>query len=325
MHKVWLLLLPGFPLVDISGMLSVFEAANSLLEQEDQPAAYDVRLASASGGPVIGSSGVSLSTDALPRQLAGRTNTLVVALRPDVFPDAGEAADAQYLHEWLMNSRGSLVRCAVLGPGTPLSPVGTVRLQDIPATRAHLQLREESASPFTDHMATQGWPSIEPGQGLDLALSWIEADWGEAFANTLASRLPDPLSEHYGVRRYRSALIEQPSDEPRLAGLHQWIAMHLREELGVERLARQIHMSTRSFARFHVRATGFTPGCAVQQIRLDSACRLIETSKRPLKAIAAQCGYGSQEVMRRVFLRGLGMTPREYRRLHTTASGAGLP
>lgn len=84
-------------------------------------------------------------------------------------------------------------------------------------------------------------------------------------------------------------------------------------------LAQQIHMSARSFARFYRRATGVTPGRGVQQIRLEMACRLIEKSTRPLKTIAAECGYGSQEVMRRVFLRSLRMTPIEYRRRHATA------
>jgi transcriptional regulator GlxA family with amidase domain len=98
--------------------------------------------------------------------------------------------------------------------------------------------------------------------------------------------------------------------------LHLWIATHLREKLSVARLAQEVYMSARSFARFYGHATGLTPGRGVQQIRLDTACRLIETSTRPLKAIAAQCGYGSQEVMRRVFLRSLGMTPLEYRRRH---------
>ena len=82
-------------------------------------------------------------------------------------------------------------------------------------------------------------------------------------------------------------------------------------------------MSTRSFARFYERATGLSPGRGVQQIRLDTARRLLETTTRPLKAIAAQCGYGSQEVMRRAFVRDLQMTPREYRRRHAGMKAAG--
>lgn len=322
MHKVWLLLLPGFPLVDVSSMLTVFEAANAAHEREDRESAYEVHLASVSGGPVLSSSGVPLSTNALPPQLVGRANTLVVTRRPELLPATSEAANALGLNAWLMSSRGHLVRCAVLETGSPSPPGpdnGVVPRQRAPVVRASLQVRERAAS-FTERIATHGWPSIEPGQGLDLALSWIEEDWGEAFANTLASNLPYPRSQRYGAKRYRSPLIEQPSDDARLTALHQWIAMHLREDLSIQRLAKQIHMSTRSFARFYVRATGLTPGCGVQQIRLDSACRLIETSTRPLKAIAAQCGYGSQEVMRRAFVRGLKMTPREYRRLHAVST-----
>jgi transcriptional regulator GlxA family with amidase domain len=83
-------------------------------------------------------------------------------------------------------------------------------------------------------------------------------------------------------------------------------------------------MSTRSFARFYERSTGLSPGRGVQQLRLDAARRLLETSALPLKTIAGQCGYGSQEVMRRAFVRDLQMTPREYRRRLATMKGAGV-
>lgn len=328
MHKVWLLLLPGFPLVDVSGMLAVFEAANTLREQANQVADYEVHLVSLTGGPVISSIGVPLSTKALPLQFTGRANTLVITRKLDMSPATDTAADMGDLQTWLWNSRKHLVRCAVLGIQNPSSAWPENRIApryEVPAPPNPLLVREERAGYFTDRVAAHDWPLFEPGQGLDLALSWIEEDRGTAFADTLASRLPDPRSQRYGVRQYRSALIQRPSEDARLAELHLWIATHLREELNVKRLAQQLHMSTRSFARFYARATGLTPACGVQQIRLEAACRLIETSKRPLKAIAAECGYSSQEVMRRVFLRSLGMTPREYKRLHAihaTASGS---
>jgi transcriptional regulator GlxA family with amidase domain len=88
----------------------------------------------------------------------------------------------------------------------------------------------------------------------------------------------------------------------------------------VERLAALALVSLRTFSRFYKRATGLTPARGVEQIRLDAACRMIETSVRPLKAIAAQCGYRSQEVMRRAFVRNLQMSALEYRRRYAAST-----
>lgn len=324
MHKVWLLLLPGFLLLDVVRMLAVFKAANaSLRRTRNKLAGYDVRLASAAGGQTLSSSGVALSTSALPRRLAGRASTLFISGEPD--PGAAGAAGVQRLREWLSRNRRRLKRCAVLGAKAllPLAPdVRVVRQQGRAAPPA-LRRRGQGPDPFMACTKTRGWRVIEPGQGADLALSWIEEDRGAAFVETLASRMPGPRGRRCGLPRHRRRPVEPPAPDARISALHRWIALHLQEKLSVARLAQEVHMSTRSFARFYERATGLSPGRGVQQIRLDTARRLLETSTRPLKAIAAQCGYGSQEVMRRAFVRDLQMTPREYRRRHAAMKAAG--
>jgi transcriptional regulator GlxA family with amidase domain len=40
---------------------------------------------------------------------------------------------------------------------------------------------------------------------------------------------------------------------------------------------------------------------------------LLSDSRLPVKQVARQCGFGSEETMRRSFLRLLAATPQEYR------------
>jgi transcriptional regulator GlxA family with amidase domain len=324
MHKVWFLLLPGFLLLDIVRMLAVFKAANASLRRTGHRlAGYDVRLVSPGSGQALSSSGVALSTSALPRRLAGRASSLFISGEPD--PGSAGPASVQRLREWLSSNRRRVGRCAALGAQSLLPPVphvGAMRRQER-AAPPPLRCRGQGADLFTACNKTPSWRVIEPGQGADLALSWIEEDRDAAFAETLASRMPGPRSRRGGLPRRRRMPFEPAAPDARISALHRWIAAHLQEKLSVTRLAREVHMSTRSFARFYERATGLSPGRGVQQIRLDTARRLLETSTRPLKAIAAQCGYGSQEVMRRAFVRELRMTPRDYRRRHVTMKAAG--
>jgi len=48
-------------------------------------------------------------------------------------------------------------------------------------------------------------------------------------------------------------------------------------------------------------------------IRVETARRLLSDTGVPIKRIAVQCGFGSEETLRRSFLRAIGVTPQAYR------------
>lgn len=323
MHKVWLLLLPGFLLVDVMNLRAVFKAGNASRGARKGITGYDLRLASAAGGSILSSSGVALSTRAVPHDLVGRPSTLFISGQPD--PASSGPTGLRRLRAWLSDNRRHLSRCAVQGSEALLARAPRVRVVHRRGRAAPQAPRRgrRGPAPFKGCTGTRDWRVVAPGQGTDLALSWIEEDRGTAFVKALASRLPRPRSHRHGMPRPSHRPVAAPAPDARIAMLHRWIAAHLHETFGVTRLAQELHMSTRSFARFYERATGLSPGRGLRQIRLDCACRRLETSTPPLKTIAAQCGYGSPEVMRRAFVRDLQMTPREYRRRHATMQAAG--
>ncbi len=45
----------------------------------------------------------------------------------------------------------------------------------------------------------------------------------------------------------------------------------------------------------------------------EAARHLLSESRVPVKRIAQRCGFGSEETMRRSFLRLLAVTPQDYR------------
>jgi transcriptional regulator GlxA family with amidase domain len=60
-------------------------------------------------------------------------------------------------------------------------------------------------------------------------------------------------------------------------------------------------------------ATGLTSACAIERLRVEAAQHLLSESRTPVKRVAHRCGFGSQETMRRCFLRLLAVTPQDYR------------
>jgi transcriptional regulator GlxA family with amidase domain len=57
-----------------------------------------------------------------------------------------------------------------------------------------------------------------------------------------------------------------------------------------------------------------TPALYIVQLRLEAARGMLEDSGRSVDHVARECGFGTPETLRRVFLRELKIVPREYRR-----------
>jgi transcriptional regulator GlxA family with amidase domain len=101
--------------------------------------------------------------------------------------------------------------------------------------------------------------------------------------------------------------------EDRFGALHEWINAHLAEELSLPTLANRAGMSERSFSRRYTAATGLTPARAIERLRVEAARRLLTETSLPVKRIALHCGFGSEETLRRSFMRLLAAGPRDYR------------
>ena len=79
-------------------------------------------------------------------------------------------------------------------------------------------------------------------------------------------------------------------------------------------------MSVRNFERVFTREVGRTPSQYVLQARVEAARRQLERTDRGLKQVASAAGFGSADVMRRAFVRLLGITPRRYREVAADTS-----
>jgi AraC-like DNA-binding protein len=98
--------------------------------------------------------------------------------------------------------------------------------------------------------------------------------------------------------QYSALLDAQGHSEPdRFAALEQWVVEHLNTDLGVETLARRVHMSPRNFARVYAQTRGRTPAKGVEAIRIDVARRLLEESTDRVETIAAHTGFTGEDEM----------------------------
>jgi transcriptional regulator GlxA family with amidase domain len=322
MRRIWFLLFDGFQLLDVCGPLQVFATSNEEARMAGQPALYAIRLLATGAGAYASSSGVPLVAEALPQRLPRRLDTVIVPGGPGAWNASGgpPPANTQALVDWLKCNSVRAERIASVCTGAfILARAGMLDGHRVVTHWAACDaLREASPAIDVHHDAIyfpdgHVWTSAGVTAGIDMALGMVEADAGRELAMSVAKRLVVFYKRPGGQSQFSSQLLEQSAGDERVERLHQWIRQHLRDKLDVPVLADRLSMTPRTFARFYLRATGITPARAVEQIRLERACRLIESRAQSIKAIAQQCGFSSDELMRRAFVRHLRVSPSEYR------------
>jgi transcriptional regulator GlxA family with amidase domain len=303
MQRVLFLLLPGFATVDVAGAVSVFDMTNSVFAQLGKTQPYRLRLLAAAEQMVLGSSGIPLATQPAPSRVQGAIAKLIIAGDSRASLDEFDMAERRILPGWLQRHARQVELGATIGRAArTLAQAAGIFPAD---------LHQEGASDTADAR----WIGVSLTRGVDLAMDLMARDHGGVIASVVASRLGAPFQHAYRSGAFARPRAVHSLDDRRIEELHAWIARNLRQSFSVARLAEHLAMSERTFARFYRRATGSTPAAGLERIRVESAVQLLESSQRPIKAVAMQCGFASSEVMRRAFIRNLQISPLQYRRL----------
>lgn len=323
-RSVEIVAFPGVQLLDVAGPLQVFASANALGAKAGEPAPYDTRVV-ARVTPVDSSAGLGLMAHRLTA-LRRPIDTLIVAGGTGVH---AACADGRLL-KWLAARARAARRVASVCTGAFL--LGAAGLLVCRRVVTHWADCELLASRFPGTRVEidpifirdrELWTSAGVSAGIDLSLAMVEDDIGHAAAMAVARDLVMFLRRPGGQAQFSSVLASQQRNRD-FDALHGWIAGHLAEDLSVPALAVRVGMSERSFLRRYRASMGQTPARAVEKLRVEAARVLLATTRHAIKRIAKRCGFGSEETMRRSFLRQIGITPYAHRaRFSSSAASLG--
>ncbi len=320
-RRVVIVAFDGVQPLDAVGPHEVFAGATRAAAAQGRPRGYRVAVASRLGGTVRAESGLELGTIPLPEESAD-IDTLVLAGGSG----ANAAAADEALVTWIAAAAPRCRRVATVCSGAFLGAAAGL-LEGRRVTTHWARARElREAYPGLDVdpdpiYVRDGkyWSSAGVTAGIDLSLALVQDDLGVDVAQTVARWLVMFLHRPGGQTQFASPVWVPRAERSAVRAVQSLVEAAPDGDHRVAALAAAAAMSVRHFTRVFTAEVGETPSRFVERTRLEAARRELETTADTLDVVAARCGLGSAETLRRVFQRHLATSPDAYRRRFRTA------
>ncbi len=312
----------GLQPIDAVGPHEVFCGARRVAAASGHALRYRVTLASRTGTALRAESGLLLGTVPLPDP-EERIDTLVIAGGHG----AATAAADRELVEWLQAVAPRCRRVATVCSGAFVGAAAGffdgrrvtthwARAQQLADTYPELTV---DADPIYIRDGKY-WSSAGVTAGIDLSLALVQDDLGVEVAQTVARWLVMFLHRPGGQSQFASPVWVPRAEHSTVRAVQTLVESAPGGDHRVSTLAAAAAMSVRHFTRVFTAEVGETPSRFVERTRLEAARRELETTTDTLDVVAARCGLGSAESLRRVFQRHLAVAPDAYRRRFRTSS-----
>jgi transcriptional regulator GlxA family with amidase domain len=312
--KIGVVIFPEAEVLDITGPHEVFAMALGFQKQYQSSKLYDIFLISKTLDPVRMSSGMNIQPDYQFKDCPLPIDTLIVPGGESI----EQALDDPELLDWITKQSKKVRRLVSICTGAFfLAKLGLLNGKRVTTHWGFCPLLQKT---YPELEVISNSIYIKDGNiytsagitaGMDLALALIEEDVGKEIAMSVARKLVLFYKRPGGQNQFSEFILSQSNSQ--FNELIDWVIDNLSEELSIERLAEQARMSPRNFTRQFKKELGETPAKFIEHLRLRHARMLLENKVSALKSIANQCGFKSEEQMRRAFQRELCVTPQEYR------------
>ncbi len=311
-RKVVILGFPGVQALDVVGPFDVFTSASVLLN-----GCYEVALASADGRPVTSGTGLGFVTVPLPDP-GERVDTVLVPGGVGVDGARANADVMTWIRAVAPNARRIVSVCTgalILAEAGLLDgcratthwAFAGLMADEFPAV-------EVDPEPIFVRSSEKVWTAAGVAAGIDLALSLVEDDHGTDVAQTVARYLVIYLRRPGGQTQFAAPVWMPRARRTPIRDVQEAIESEPGGLHNVVELARRAAMSPRHFTRVFTDEVGEAPGQYVERIRTEAARRQLEETDDTVVVIAARCGFGTAETMRRNFIRRIGVSPDQYRK-----------
>ncbi|MDW3216350.1 MAG: GlxA family transcriptional regulator [Ilumatobacteraceae bacterium] len=316
-HHVAFVVFDGIQTLDLTGPHDVFAGANAVLADVRPDAArYHSTVVSLTGGPVTSESGLQVVTQPVAG-LPDRIGTLAIPGGSGTRAASNDPAMVDAVADLARRADRTIAIC------TGAFVVAATGLLDRRRATTHWARSEALARRFPlvdvddDPIYLRDgdvWTSAGVTAGIDLALAVVEHDHGTEVAQTVARWLVMFLRRPGGQSQFAAPVWTERAELEPVRHAQDLIDATPGDDHRIPVLAERVGMSERHFTRRFTEQIGVTPAQYIASVRLEAARRALETTTETTDVIAARCGFGTAETMRRTFARRLSTSPDQYRR-----------
>jgi transcriptional regulator GlxA family with amidase domain len=113
-----------------------------------------------------------------------------------------------------------------------------------------------------------------------------------------------PFSIFTGQKQHTDEMVQQAQ---------LYIEKKIHEKISIEDMSAKFAVGRRNFDRRFIKATGNTPLEYAQRVKIESAKKTLETSRKTINEVMYEVGYADTKAFREVFRKFTGISPLEYR------------
>ena len=100
----------------------------------------------------------------------------------------------------------------------------------------------------------------------------------------------------------------------------KYIHDNFKQKLTLQNVSSYAFLNPQYFSRIFRKEVGVSYTDYVNKLRIEHACKLLETTNYPAYRISSECGFTDPSYFNRVFVQQMNMTPKAYRRKHLSDS-----
>jgi len=315
-RKVLIVGFPGVQGLDLVGPFEVFTSASLALAAQGKEG-YQPVVASVDGRPVTTETGLTFAAVELPDP-SEPVDTLILPGGRGVHA----ARQDPRVIDWVVAAAPQARRVVTVCTGAFLA--AQAGLLDGCRATTHWAYTDQLAREFPEidvdpdpifvRSSATVWTAAGVSAGIDLALALVEDDHGTEVAQTVARWLVLYLRRPGGQTQFAAPVwVARAKREP-IRAVQDAVESEPGGAHSIGELARRAAMSPRHFTRVFTDEVGEAPGAYVERVRTEAARRQLEQTDDTVVAIAARCGFGTPETMRRNFIRRIGVSPDQYRK-----------
>lgn len=253
--------------------------------------------------------------------------TFDIVIAPVIFGDLTMILQDDETIDWLLRQgRKGACLCSVCAGAFLLAKTGL--LAGRKAT-THWNLAGNFAERFPDVILKREKMLVDEGEYItaggvsaymDLGLYLIGRFASPELASTLSKLLLiDPSRRLQSP--YQTFSLKKTHGDTEIKAVQEWLEENASDPATISDLAQRAGMGQRTFMRRFKRATGESPVAYLQQLRIEVARRLLETTAEPVEAITFKTGYEDVSAFRKLFRKHTGLSPSSYRKRFSCLPG----